>query len=22
MFCNQCEQTMEGGCDRKIGVCG
>lgn len=22
MFCNQCEQTMEGGCDKKIGVCG
>ncbi len=22
MFCYQCEQTMEGGCDKKIGVCG
>ncbi len=22
MFCNQCEQTMEGGCDKKIGICG
>ena len=22
MFCYQCEQTMEGGCDEKIGVCG
>lgn len=22
MFCNQCEQTMEGGCDKNIGVCG
>jgi hydroxylamine reductase len=22
MFCYQCEQTKEGGCDKKIGVCG
>jgi len=22
MFCYQCEQTMEGGCNKKIGVCG
>jgi hydroxylamine reductase len=22
MFCYQCEQTIEGGCDKKIGVCG
>lgn len=22
MFCYQCEQTMEGGCDKTIGVCG
>ncbi len=22
MFCYQCEQTMEGGCDKKIGICG
>ena len=22
MFCYQCEQSMEGGCHKKIGVCG
>lgn len=22
MFCNQCAQAMEGGCDKSIGVCG
>ena len=22
MFCYQCEQTMEGGCNKSIGVCG
>ena len=22
MFCYQCEQTLEGGCTKKIGVCG
>jgi hydroxylamine reductase len=22
MFCYQCEQTIEGGCDKKIGICG
>ncbi len=22
MFCYQCEQTMDGGCSKKIGVCG
>lgn len=22
MFCYQCEQTMEGGCNKTIGVCG
>ncbi|MHB1389822.1 MAG: hydroxylamine reductase [Thermoleophilia bacterium] len=22
MFCNQCEQAKQGGCDKKVGVCG
>lgn len=22
MFCNQCEQVKQGGCDKKVGVCG